>query len=100
MRIYDPLGIVSNVVIGGHLVLRDAWKAGCGWDEEVPLDIASRWKDWAEAVSYLIPIEIPRRSGITEETRELHIFTDASDKAMAAVSTSVDKETTESHPKS
>lgn len=85
MKIYDPLGLISHMVIGGRLILREVWRIECDWDEEVPENIKRQWNEWLYLMQSLQQMRIPRWSGIMEERRELHIFVDASDKAISAV---------------
>ena len=37
--VYDPLGIVSPVMLKGKLIFRDACDAGLSWDEELPKEL-------------------------------------------------------------
>lgn len=85
MQIYDPLGLISNWVIGGKLVLREVWRTDCGWDDIVPAVITESWVNWLRMLQGLHGLRILRWCGIVEEHRELHVFVDASDRAVAAV---------------
>jgi hypothetical protein len=35
-RVFDPIGIISPVLVNGRTILQDCWKAECGWDDIVP----------------------------------------------------------------
>lgn len=85
MSLYDPLGLVSHIVIGGRLVLRDVWKTECEWDDEVPRDIHLQWIDWLRSMKILQNLKIPRWCGVSQEQRQIHIFVDAGQAAMSAV---------------
>lgn len=85
MSIYDPIGLISHVIIGGRLVLREIWKTKIGWDEKVPEEIATRWQKWIRSLDILSKLAIPRWCQVSDEKREIHVFVDASDSAMAAV---------------
>lgn len=85
MSLYDPIGLVSHLVIEGRLVLREVWKIDCDWDEKVPDDIRLRWLNWLQSLKILETLEIPRWCGVLQEHRQIHIFVDASQTAMSAV---------------
>lgn len=85
MSIFDPIGFVSHLIIEGRLILREVWRVECDWDERVPDDIGLLWRGWLRSLSVLEILEIPRWCGIIQEQRQIHIFVDASAKAMATV---------------
>lgn len=65
--------------------MREIWKSDCDWDERIPRSLADRWWQWLEVLRGLKYLKIPRWCGLSGETRELHIFVDASERAMSAV---------------
>ena len=49
--IYDPLGIVSPITLGGKLIQRKALKRvdpseTCDWDSPLPIEIMKEWQNW------------------------------------------------------
>ena len=42
--VYDPLGIVSPVILCGKLILQDLWRQNLDWDDPVPEEIFPRWE--------------------------------------------------------
>jgi hypothetical protein len=42
-RFYDPMGLMSPVLITGKLIFQDPWCIGVGWDVLLPGDLGSRW---------------------------------------------------------
>lgn len=84
-QIYDPLGLLSPVVIIPKLLLQKLWLSKIDWDTPVPLDIVNIWHNFVETLRYLKDIRIIRhvRGAYTQYT-ELHIFSDASQDAYGA----------------
>ena len=88
--IYDPLGIVSPVVLSAKKLIQDLCKQGLSWDEEIKEEAAIRWKRWLSELPKLSQISLarclkPPDFGVADVT-ELHHFADASQIAYGAVS--------------
>ena len=86
--IYDPLEFLAPVIIQGKLILRKLTSSTFDWDDPVPDDIASKWESWQDALKVLETLRIPRTyvSCLSQTvTKELHVYADASEKAIAAV---------------
>ncbi len=86
-KLYDPHGLVMPHTIQARMLLQAVWKAGTGWDEEIPHQLLKEWKSWLDASKLLPHIKIPRHLGLTGEKGEqleVHIFADASADAYAA----------------
>ncbi|XP_062544887.1 uncharacterized protein LOC134211735 [Armigeres subalbatus] len=86
-RVYDPLGLISNVTIESRIILQDLWRRQLGWDDEVPEDIKQRLVDWYLRVERLDSFRILRcySKALDVKKREMHVFVDASERAFAAV---------------
>ena len=87
--LYDPLGFLAPVTIQGKLILRDLIKTNnSGWDEPLPKEFQQDWETWRESLTELELLRIPRTyvNVATEEVErvELHIYSDASEVAIAA----------------
>ncbi|XP_060603719.1 uncharacterized protein LOC132756616 [Ruditapes philippinarum] len=86
--VYDPLGFVSPLTIRGKLLLREI-TAGADWDEPLEPDLEMKWNVWKESLLSLDDLIIPRMFVAESLSRsnnpELHIFSDASEKAVSAV---------------
>ncbi|XP_055633071.1 uncharacterized protein LOC129773484 [Toxorhynchites rutilus septentrionalis] len=48
MSFFDPLGLISMVIIQGKIILQEVWKSGTDWDETVTNEIYDRWRRWLE----------------------------------------------------
>ena len=87
--IYDPLGFIAPFILRGRMIFRELIDSPCEWDEPLPSELKSRWVTWKNSASDLSSIHIPRMytSIPTDEMTkaELHVFSDASEKAVAAV---------------
>lgn len=87
--IYDPLGFAAPVTIEGKLILRQLTVGSTGWDEPL-IDIeGQKWQTWKRMLSDLQDVSIPRQyvpCSLQGNIRiKLHVFCDASEKAIAAV---------------
>ncbi|XP_013194101.2 uncharacterized protein LOC106137743 [Amyelois transitella] len=84
-QIFDPLGLVSPIIIIVKILLQRLWLLQLGWDDVVPSDVLLTWTKFANALSELNTIRVPRHVINTTATHsELHIFTDASQVAYGA----------------
>ncbi|XP_037959952.1 uncharacterized protein LOC119689235 [Teleopsis dalmanni] len=41
--LYDPLGVISPLIIKAKILLQQLWIIGCDWDESVPQEIYTTW---------------------------------------------------------
>lgn len=84
-KIFDPLGILSPVVVHGKLVMQNIWRKKLEWDEPLPDQVAAEWKWFCEQIAELHTISFARHVTITGGTIELHGFSDAAKHAYGAV---------------
>jgi len=85
-RFYDPLGLLSPVLITGKLIFQDSWCRGVEWDELLPDDLGTRRRNWVILLHHLLDIHIPRWTGTTHKgDSQIHVFSDASERAYGAV---------------
>lgn len=87
--IYDPLRFAATVTIKWKLILRQLTVGSSGWDEP-HIDIEGhKWQTWKTMLSDLQDVSIPRQyvpCSLQGNARiKLHVFCDASEKAIAAV---------------
>ena len=86
--IFDPLGFLSPFTVRGKLLMQESWTKAVTWDEVLPPQLERKWKTWFGELPDLAKIKIPRclkDSHSKEERLTVHTFTDASEKAYAAV---------------
>ncbi|XP_041452039.1 uncharacterized protein LOC121405436 [Drosophila obscura] len=84
-RIFDPLGILSPVVVQFKIMFQELWLLDLDWDTELPPKIADWWKKCRNDLNVLQELRLPRFVDNKEDRIELHGFSDASIKAYAAV---------------
>ncbi|KAB0802699.1 hypothetical protein PPYR_04885 [Photinus pyralis] len=81
-KIFDPLGLVSPVVISAKILIQGLWALQLGWDEEISENVGEIWtKFWGE-LQKVRALKIPRHVVLERfDYVELHGFCDASEKA-------------------
>lgn len=84
--LFDPLGWICPIVLGGKSLLQELWKQNIDWDECVPNEIAEKWNKIKSDLNVLSTLKIPRWiKFMPNHTIELHGFCDASFVGYAAV---------------
>ena len=84
--IFDPLGLLTPVLLRPKLIIQDLWWLKLDWDTPIPCKLENLWLLWRENVNEFSKIKIPRWHGFCHETpKELHIFADATIVAYWAV---------------
>ena len=84
-KIYDPLGLVSPLVLQGKFIYRDLCNAKVAWDTPLPKQLQDNWLRWEKGLptKVVVPRALaPVREAINEI--ELHGFGDASGKGVSA----------------
>ncbi|XP_046970589.1 uncharacterized protein LOC124537742 [Vanessa cardui] len=82
---FDPLGLLSPLVITMKMLLQRLWLDKLSWDEPLSPVINLQWQTIVKALCNLNEIRIPRMVVChSYEELELHIFTDASERAYGA----------------
>lgn len=86
---YDPIGFVAPVLVRGKLLLRKFIEESTDWDQHLPEQYQVEWDQWKQQLPFLENLEIPRPYlPVSPEKlfkREVHVFTDASEEAIATV---------------
>jgi len=85
--IYDPIGFLAPVTVQGRLILQSLMAGTGSWDEPLPAHLLSAWESWKESLRHLSEIRIPRAYSPTfsdETSRQIFMYSDASEKAIAA----------------
>ena len=79
--LYDPLGLISPVILEGKNIIKQLCCDGYSWDEAVPEETVARWLDWKKDIQLLSEVSVPRwyTPGASKmKLYELHHFSDAS----------------------
>jgi hypothetical protein len=88
--VYDPLGLVSPIILEGKLIFRDVCKTKVPWDADIREPLRRRWNEWEKSLPK--EVTVPRLIVNYREpvlSVELHRFGDASTKGVGAVVYSV-----------
>ena len=84
--LFDPLGWLSPIIIRAKVYIQELWIRQKDWDEPVDDDLKAAWVSFKEQLPDIENISIPRWVFTTRTSRwELHGFSDASERAYAAV---------------
>ncbi|XP_069129320.1 uncharacterized protein [Argopecten irradians] len=87
--IFDPLGFISPVVVHGRILMRDMITEQTDWDEPLSPKFKEEWENWCQSLRDLKDLSISRTYLPTSLSstlqKEIHIFSDASEKAICAV---------------
>ena len=78
---YDPLGLISPVVIRGKMIFQEATRLRLAWDDPVPPGLAEKWSSWLSSLQVLRNIRFDRcvlPDGFEDGAVEMHHFADAS----------------------
>lgn len=84
-QVFDPLGLVCPCIIEVKVIMQRLWIDKCAWDDEVNVDIKKSWLRFTQTLPQLNLLSIPRWVVCDSPLSvEIHIFTDASEKAYGA----------------
>ncbi|XP_070196539.1 uncharacterized protein [Littorina saxatilis] len=82
--IFDPLGLVSPIILRGRQILQEACKEGISWDQDLPPSILTRWNEWIHDLRSLSSLQVPRcyftNAPLPWSGIAFHHFADASSK--------------------
>ena len=79
--------MLAAFLVRGKILMQELWRRGRDWDDSFEPDVKASWSTWFNQFADLPSIVIPRHvwAEVGEENIELHLFADASQRAMAAV---------------
>ncbi|XP_058840964.1 uncharacterized protein LOC131696441 [Topomyia yanbarensis] len=80
-QLFDPLGLVSPVIIRAKIIMQQLWSLPCGWDDEVPEPIVLKWQNYVEQLQKLSLFRVDRYALLPNSSVQLHTFADASEQA-------------------
>lgn len=87
-QIYDPMGWFGPTLIMPKVLAQQAWREKLAWDEPLPNKILLPLQGWIEQLPSITEHPIHRPYGLpghTMATRELHGFSDASERGYGGV---------------
>lgn len=81
-KMFDPIGLISPIIITAKILMQRLWELHISWDDEVPQEIKSEWENFCLQLNALQRIRIPRYIFVDNPLRvEIHGFADASERA-------------------
>ncbi|XP_063404523.1 uncharacterized protein LOC134687988 [Mytilus trossulus] len=87
--LFDPLGFISPVILQGRILMRDIIAETTDWDLPLSNDIQQKWIEWRDSLRPIEQFSIRRTfvesSFCSSLDKQLHIFSDASEQAIASV---------------
>lgn len=84
-KLFDPLGLISPVIVLAKVIMQNLWASSLGWDDSVIGELLIEWKLFHVSLMKLNDIQIPRCVVIDGvDLVEIHGFSDASFKAYGA----------------
>jgi len=78
-QIFDPLGLISPLLLPGRVLLQKIVRLGYDWDQVLSVELAQEAREWLRSLDKLQELEVPRQiitSGCVKS--QLHVFCDAS----------------------
>ncbi|GFY09158.1 DUF1758 domain-containing protein [Trichonephila clavipes] len=85
-RLYDPLGLIGPIVTKAKIFIQELWKIKLDWSEQLPPDAMEEWMNFYQKLAKVNNFKIPRCILLPATIRiEIHGFSDASERAYAAV---------------
>jgi len=86
---YDPMGLISPIIVQMKILLQDICKTDYHWDAELDSELITRWMKLISELGQVNVIQIPRCVTSEPDTKELvyemEAFGDALSSAYAAV---------------
>ncbi|KAK3714890.1 hypothetical protein QZH41_001884 [Actinostola sp. cb2023] len=87
--LFDPLGFLPPLTLTVKILLQELWRTGATRDEDITEPYLSQWRKWLEDMPRVVNVRIPRcyMSPYMEKPQaiQLHTFSDASRRGIAAV---------------
>ena len=86
-KLFDPVGWLSPIVIRFKVLLQKLWVQGIEWDQLVSKEIQNEWEQIKDDLPNLAELKLQRCISPQGKIAnvQLHLFTDASEMAYAAV---------------
>ncbi|XP_062716497.1 uncharacterized protein LOC109432742 [Aedes albopictus] len=91
MSVYDPLGLLANVLMFLKVLLQEIWRSNIGWDEPISDQHLEKWRIWLSVLQNVQTVSVPRcyrsvtSASVESNDIQLHVFADASENGYAAV---------------
>lgn len=85
-KLFDPAGWLAPCIVTAKIIMQQIWMENTNWDEKISSEILSKWKSFQSTYPSISSIQIPRWFNYVPSSEiQLHGFSDASERAYAAV---------------
>ncbi|XP_073827799.1 uncharacterized protein [Musca autumnalis] len=86
-KLFDPVGWLGPVIVVAKMVMQKVWLDNIGWDDSLSSATDADWRKFVDSYTDVNSVRIPRWVQYTPDcSAELHVFSDASEKAYAGAS--------------
>ena len=85
--VYDPLGLLSPIIICGRMLFQDVSRLKLSWDDELLSELSAKWFKWLKSLEHVPSLRFPWNiipKGFVDGVMELHNLCDASEKGYGA----------------
>ncbi|XP_071034692.1 uncharacterized protein [Parasteatoda tepidariorum] len=82
-RVFDIIGYTTTVMLLPKITLQETWNLKLSWNDEIPDNLAKRFKFWLSQLHLLEDIKVPRWLELepSNVVFSLHLFCDDSKSA-------------------
>ena len=85
--VFDPLGVLSPLVLWGKILMQRVWKSDAtGWDEVLSDELTEEINRWSEELKKVSSVKIDRwlNTSFSKDEFWIHCFVDASESGFGA----------------
>lgn len=84
-KTFDPLGLLSPIIIQSKMILQKLWQQNIDWDQSISQDIEKEWIKYINNLPFISSLQVNRHV-LCDDAKiiELHSFSDSSERAFGA----------------
>ncbi|XP_062540923.1 uncharacterized protein LOC134208965 [Armigeres subalbatus] len=84
-KLFDPLGLISPIVVYAKIIMQQLALLQTSWDSPVPMELEKRWTAFYNELNNLSKLRVQRFAFISSwNDVQIHCFADASESAYGA----------------
>ena len=76
--VFDPLGLLSPIVIRGKILIQAAWRTNVSWNEPLGEEFVNNWAEICREFQAINQFAVPRMVATQGVNYKLHVFCDSS----------------------